>query len=389
MNTHPAWSCYPGGLEPSRRRFLQVLATTASASILASQGKASSQEATIETEEDIPGTYPEDAVLLNFNENPLGPSPRALSAIREHGLQGANRYNNIFPLTRTLAQHHDVSEENLLLGCGSTEFLHIAPWTYLKEGHNLVLPEPSYGWSAGVAASMGADVTRVPLHTDGSIDVTRLLKAFDRNTRLVYVANPNNPTGAALTLDEINEIVGALPDDAVLFVDEAYSQFLPRGETSIDLIKKGAPIIVARTFSKAYGLAGLRLGYAISNEEVIKQLKTFWLWDLGINAAVNIAAPAALADTDHVNTYIRTVDEGLDVLRAGLKELGFACMPHRAPFFMVDLGREAKPVLKALERKKVYVRDGNAWKKPTYLRISVGIASENQAFLEALRQVLD
>ena len=388
MNTYPAWSCYPGGLEPSRRRFLQVLATTASASILASKGRASSQEATIETEEDIPGSYPEDAVLLNFNENPLGPSPKALSAVREHSLLDANRYNNIFPLNRTLAKHHDIPETSILLGCGSTEFLHIAPWTYLKEGHKLVLPDPSYGWSAGVAASMGAEVTRVPLLEDGSIDTARLQKAFDRNTRLGYIANPNNPTGAALTLDEINALVVELPEEAILLVDEAYSQFLPRGETAIDLIKKGAPIIVARTFSKAYGLAGLRLGYAVSNEEVIEKLKTFWLRDLGINSAVYIAAPAALADTDHVNTYIRTVDEGLDVLRTGVKELGLACMPHRAPFFMVDLGREAKPVVKALERKKVYVRDGNAWKKPSYLRISVGIASENQTFLEALRQVL-
>ncbi len=388
MDTHPLWSCYPGGLEPSRRRFLQVLATTAGASVLAYQSKVSGQEAAMATEEDIPGAYPEDAVLLNFNENPLGPSPKALSAIREHGLLNANRYNNIFPLIGILARHHEISETSILLGCGSTEFLHIAPWTYLKEGHSLVLPDPSYGWSAGVAASMGAEVTRVPLLEDGSIDTARLRKAFDRNTRLVYIANPNNPTGAALTLDEINELVAGLPEGAILLVDEAYSQFLPRGESSIDLVKKGAPIIVARTFSKAYGLAGLRLGYAISNEEVIKQLKTFWLWDLGINAAVNVAAPAALADRDHVNAYVRTVDEGLDVLRAGLKELGLTALPHRAPFFMVDLGREAKPVVQALERKKIYVRDGQAWKKPTYLRISVGLASENQAFLEALRKVL-
>lgn len=388
MSTHPPWSCYPGGLEPSRRRFLEVLATAATGSVLACQGKAPSQEATIETEDDIPGASPEGAVLLNFNENPLGPSPKALSAIVQNGLTGANRYNNIYPLIDNLAQHHDVSEKNLLLGCGSTEFLHIAPWTYLKEGHNLVLPEPSYGWSAGVAASMGADIARVPLLEDGSIDIARLLKAVDRNTRLVYIANPNNPTGAGLTLDEVNELVTALPDDAVLLVDEAYSQFLPREETSIDLVKKGAPVIVARTFSKAFGLAGLRLGYAIAPEEVIEKLKTFWLWDLGINAAVNVAAPAALADTDHVNTYIRTVDAGLAYLREGLTDLGLASMRHRAPFFMVDLGREAKPVVEALEHKRVYVRDGKAWNKPTHLRISVGLPAENKALLQAIRQIL-
>jgi histidinol-phosphate aminotransferase len=355
---------------------------------LACQGKVSSQEAAIETDEAIPGAYPEDAVLLNFNENPLGPSPKALSAILEHGLTGANRYNNIFPLMGTLARHHEIAEKNLLLGCGSTEFLHIAPWTFLKEGHSLVLPDPSYGWSAGVAASMGADIVRVPLLQDGSLDVAQFSKALDAKTRLVYIANPNNPTGAALTLDEVNAIVEALPDDAVLFVDEAYSQFLTREETSIDLVKKGAPVIVARTFSKAFGLAGLRLGYAIAPEEVTEKLKTYWLWDLGINAAVNVAAPAALTDTEHVTSYTRTVDEGLEYLRTGLKELGFASMPHRAPFFMVDLKREAKPVVAALEQKKVYVRDGKAWNKPTFLRISVGRPTENQACLDAIRQVL-
>lgn len=390
MKTHPAWSCYPLGLDPSRRSFLKALATAAAASTLACQKEVAGQQQATATEEgvEIPGAYPKGAALLHFNENPLGPSPKAIAAILENQLRDSNRYNNIAPLTSTVARHHDVSEKQLILGCGSTEFLHIAPWTFLREGHSLVLPDPSYGWSAEVARSMGAEVIRVPLDAEGRVDTKTLGSAFDRHTRLVYLANPNNPTGASLEFNEVLALCEALPAEAVLLVDEAYSPFLPHGRSAIDLVHKDAPVIVTRTFSKAYGLAGLRLGYAIAPERWIEKLKTFWLWDLGINAAVNVAGPAALADEQHVQRYVAAVDQGLERLRSGLNELGFRPLPHRAPFFMVDLRREAKPVAKALEKRSVFVRDGKAWRKPTFLRVSVGRASENEAFLDALRQVL-
>jgi histidinol-phosphate aminotransferase len=390
LKQHPPWSCYPQGIEPARRSFLKVLATAAASTLACGEEATGGQKVAERSTppEDVPGDFPEGAVRLNFNENPLGPSPKAIAAIRTNGLADSQRYNNIFPLADSLAQHHGISNQEILLGCGSTEFLHIAPWTFLREGHQLVLPDPSYGWSAGVATSMGANVVRVPVDPEGSIDTPALKKAIDADTRLVYIANPNNPTGAHMTFDEISTLVEALPDQAVLFVDEAYNPFLAEGTSAIKLVRQGAPVIVSRTFSKAYGLAGLRLGYAMAPETLIEKLETFWMLDLGINAAVNIAAPAALADDDHVNRYVSMVDQGLDKLRSGLAALGLAPYKHRAPFLMVDLGREATPVVKALEAKKVYVRDGRAWKTPTFIRISVGTVTENDAFLEALPQVL-
>ena len=152
--------------------------------------------------------------------------------------------------------------------------------------------------------------------------------------------------------------------------------------------KKGAPVIVARTFSKAFGIAGLRLGYVVAPTNLIEPLKLLWTLDMGVNAAANVGGLAALSDQAHVDRYVKLVDDGLDYLRSGLSALGVKSLPHRAPFFMADLGREAAPVVLALAREKVYVRDGKSWEMPTHLRISVGLPDENRIFLERLRGAL-
>lgn len=384
------WSCYPLGVEPSRRAFLRAVAVAAAAASLGASDLVLGQETAAEEPlpDFPPDGFPPDAVRLNFNENPLGPSPKALRAILTDGLGGANRYNFINPLIGAIAGHHGVDVENVLVGCGSTEFLQFAPWAFFRDGGNLVLPSPSYGWSAGVVEGMGREVRRVEVREDGTMDLQGLKKAIDRDTRMVYIANPNNPTGAAFTFEEISSLLDAVPKGAVLLVDEAYGQFLPPGKTAIDLVRGDGPVMALRTFSKAYGMAGLRLGYVIAAGSVLEKLRSVWWGDFGINAAVNVAGPAALADTAHVEKYVRLVDEGLDQLRAGLRRLGFRPMPHRAPFFMVDLGQKARGVVAALQRRGVYVRDGSAWDMPSYLRVSVGLPAENEAFLRELRAEL-
>lgn len=372
------------GVEPTRRTFLGALAAAAG---LGAARLTLGQETAVE--EELPGAFPADgfppgSVRLNFNENPLGPSPQALRAILDNGLGGSHRYNFINPLIAAVAEHHGVSEENVLVGCGSTEFLQFAPWAFFNDGGNLVLPSPTYGWSADVVEGMGREVRRVSLRADGTVDLTALKKAVDRESRMVYLANPNNPTGAALSFAEVSAVAEGLPKGAVLLVDEAYGQFLPPGKTAIDLARDGAPVLALRTFSKAYGMAGLRLGYAVAAAAVTDKLRAVWWGDFGINSAANVAGSAALADQEHVDRYLRVVDAGLAQLRAGLRRLGFEPMPHRAPFFLVDLGREAKPMASALAKRNVYVQDGSVWDMPTYLRVSVGLADENEAFLEAL-----
>ena len=388
------WSCYPHGPEIPRRRFLRSLAMAAAGASVGFRRIASAQEAApIEVDESVLSTedvlaFPEGAVRLNFNENPIGPSPRAIAAILEDGLGESNRYSYVNPLRIAIARRNGVGADNVLMGCGSTEFLQIAPWTFLRKGGRLVLAKPTYAWCAGVARVMGADVTEVALQTGGTLDIEGMKRAIGADTRLVYIANPDNPTGASLSLDAVEDLAKALPEGAVLLVDEAYVDFLPQGESSVSLVRKGAPVIVARTFSKAFGLAGLRLGYVIAPTNLIEPLKLLWTLDMGVNAAANSGGLAALSDQAHVDRYVKLVDEGLAYLRSGLLELGVESLPHRAPFFMADLGREAAPVVVALAREKVYVRDGKSWEMPTYLRISVGVPDENRIFLEKLRGAL-
>jgi histidinol-phosphate aminotransferase len=328
------------------------------------------------------------AVRINFNENPLGPSPKAIAAILENGLRESNRYSYVDPLKKEIARRNGVAVENLLMGCGSTEYLQTAPWTFLRKGGRLVLAKPTYAWCAGVARVMGAEVTEVPLLADGTLDVPGMKRAMTADTKLVYIANPDNPTGASLPVTAVEDLANAMPAGAVLLVDEAYVDFLPDGKTSVSLVRAGAPVVVARTFSKAYGLAGLRLGYVLARKDLIEELKLLWTLDMGVNAAANAGGLAALSDQAHVDRYVKLVDDGLAHLRAGLSELGVKSLPHRAPFFMADLGREAAPVVRALAREQVYVRDGKSWEMPTHLRISIGLPEENRIFLEKLRGAL-
>jgi histidinol-phosphate aminotransferase len=379
-------SCYPTGTMPARRAFLQTLALAAAGASISRLGFAQQG-----ADEPLPlfpaGGFAKGSVRLNFNENPLGPSPKAIAAILENGLRESNRYNLIESTIERIARHHDVPAKNVIVGCGSTEFLQFTPWAFLQDSGNIVLPVPTYDWCGGVAKSMGREVIEVPLGPQGTVDVAALKKAITRDTRMLYVANPNNPTGAGIALDDISSLTETLPEGAVFLVDEAYNDFLPGGESALSLVLRGAPVLVTRTFSKGFGLAGLRLGYAIGPDGVLDKLKNVWWGDLGINAAVHAAAPAALDDGEHVARYVRTVDAGLEQLKEGLRARGFKPYPHRAPFFMVDLGVTARPLVKALQERQVYVRDGSSWDMPTFLRVSVGTSEENESFLRSLHDI--
>ena len=391
FSTDRSWSCYPEGLQPTRRAFLRTLAAAAAVAGTSFPAVASGENSS-PGDEPIPafppGGFPKGSVQLNFNENPLGPSKKVIAAILENGFADANRYNYIDPLIEAVAHHHDMPFENVLVGCGSTEFLQFTPWAFLQDGGNIVLPTPSYGWSAGVAETMGRRTIRVPLGRDGTVDTVAMKKAVSRDTRILYVANPNNPTGAHIPHEEIVGLAEALPPGAVLMVDEAYHDFLFDGDHAFELVRQGAPVLVLRTFSKAYGMAGLRLGYAIGSNSVLGKLRTVSWGDFGINTAARIAGPAALADQEHVRSYIEVIDKGLVQLRSGLQELGFKPYRHRAPFFMVDFERPTHEMVRALFERQIFVQPGSNWGMPTFMRISVGSPNDNSTFLRAIHELV-
>ena len=400
------FECYPSGLGPSRRAFLRAVAATAAGAATASAlpgcdaapqvqdaapevAPAASAADALNSVPTFPeGGFAEGAVRIGFNENPLGPSPKALAAIAADGLAAGNRYNYPDTVRGEIGAHHGTTREHVLVGCGSTEFLQFLPWGFLKPGTtSLVLPEITYGWCGGVAAAIGAEVIRTPMGAEGTLDVAAMRAAIRPDTRIVYIANPNNPTGAAVSHDEIVSLAEAVPEGGILIVDEAYAEFLPEGGDAVSLALAGGPVIVARTFSKAYGMAGLRIGYVVGSGPMFEKATGVWWGDFGLNTAAAVACGPALADRDHVRNYVQTVDEGLAELRAGLGELGCVSWPHRAPFLMTDLGSEALPVVWELFRRGIYVQDGAGWGLPTFLRISVGLSEHHQALLRALREI--
>ena len=371
------FECYPTGLGPSRRTFLRAVAATAAGA--ATAGALPGCDTAPGTQDTAPapapagsaadalgsvpvfpeGGFAEDAVRIGFNENPLGPSPKALAAIAADGLAAGHRYNYPETVRDRIAAHHGARRENVLVGCGSTEFLQFLPWGFLKPGTtSLVLPEITYGWCGGVAASIGAEVIRTPMGPEGTLDVAAMRAAVRPDTRIVYIANPNNPTGAAVSGDEIASLAEAVPEGGILIVDEAYAEFLP--EDAVAQALAGGPVIVARTFSKAYGMAGLRFGYVIGSGPMFEKATGVWWGDFGLNTAAATACGPALDDQEHVEKYVQTIDDGLAELRAGLTELGSVSWPHRAPFLMTDLGSEALPVVWELFRRGIYVQDGPA-----------------------------
>ena len=235
---------------------------------------------------------------------------------------------------------------------------------------------------------MGRRTIRVPLGENGIVDTERLKKAIRRDTRIVYVANPNNPTGSHLPHEEIESLAAAVPSGGVLIVDQAYHDFLDGGDRVFDLVRQEAPVMVLRTFSKAYGLAGLRLGYAVVSGTVASTLRRVWWGDYGINTASRIAGPAALADQEHVTRYVELVDAGLAQLRTGLEALGASPYTHRAPFLMADFGQPTLGLVQSLYERQVYIQPGWLWDKPTFVRVSVGTARDNETFLNAIGELV-
>jgi histidinol-phosphate aminotransferase len=391
LSADRSWSCYPDGLHPTRRAFLKTLAAAAAAAGTTFPALSSGQES-VPAGEPIPayppGGFPEGSAQLNYNESPLGPSKKVIAALVESGFEDANRYNYIDPLIEAIASHHGLPFENVFVGCGSTEFLQFTPWAFLRDGGNLVMPTPSYGWSGMVAKSMGRRVVKARLDDGGVVDTAGLKKSITRDTRIVYVANPNNPTGASIPHEEIVSLAKAVPRGGVLMVDQAYHDFLPDSDRVFDLVREGAPVLVLRTFSKAYGMAGLRLGYAIGSDPVLAILRRVWWGDFGINTATRIAGPVALADQEHIERYIELIDKGLVQLRSGLTDLGVTSYPYRAPFFMADFGKPTTELVRSLYEQQIYVRPGEVWDMPNFMRISVGTARDNETFLNAIKDLM-
>ena len=327
-----------------------------------------------------------DVVKLASNENAWGPSPRALEAIRDE-LHNLWQYpeQSFFDLKHVLAEANGVQPENVVVGHGSEVIIQLIPQLFCNPGDEVIVPDLSYGRYAEAAKLMEARVRTVPLR-DFRYDLAAVRAAVTDRTKLIWMCSPNNPTGAIVRRHEIDALLASLPDSVTVVFDQAYREFVNDEEYAdgLDYLKQGHEnVIVLRTFSKAYGLAGMRLGYALVGERVC------WLLDtikepFNLNRLSIVAGPAALADREWLRDCVAQTIAGRDHLTRRLTEMGFAAVPSQANFLLADVGEDAEELWGRLLRRGVIIRPATGWGLPHHVRVTVGTAAQNERFLEAL-----
>jgi histidinol-phosphate aminotransferase len=329
-----------------------------------------------------------DAVKLASNENPLGPSPRAIEAARRV-LGDASRYPDgaAFALREKLAQKHGVGMAEVLLGCGSNELLDLAVRTFCTAEHHIVFAEPAFVVYRIAALASGIPFTAVPLTAGLAHDLPAMAAAVKSNTRLMFVANPNNPTGTHVGRAAVEKLLREVPPEVIIVMDEAYLEYAdaPDYPDSLELRGLRERLVVCRTFSKIYGLAALRVGYAVGQPQLIDYMNRVRA-PFNVSTIGQAAALAALDDSDHVQTARALNLKERKRLTDTLTGRGLAVAPSQANFILVDVKRPARPVYEALLRQGVIVRPFGSL--PSSLRVTVGTERENDRFLAALAQVL-
>lgn len=335
------------------------------------------------------GSRGEPTVYLASNENPLGPSPRALEALQDSARRWA-RYpdDSCAVLREALAERVGVPADCVVVGAGSTALLKLLAEAYLDPGQRVVYAWPTFPMYPVLARLQGAEEFRVPLDEQGRHDLGRMAEAA-AGARLVIVCNPNNPTGTYLSEAELQAFLDRVPADALVVVDEAYAEFArdaaPDYPDGVRWVREGRRVAVLRTFSKVYGLAGLRVGYLVAPAPVAQAVARV-REPFHVSAPAQAAAVAALEDEAHVARTLRVVAEGRDRLQRLAARLGLRTYPSVANFVWVDLRRPARPVVSELLRCGVVVRPGP--EDGTWVRVSVGTPDELAHFERALDRAL-
>lgn len=331
------------------------------------------------------------SVKLASNENPLGPSPKAVKAIGS-ALGELNRYpdGSGYHLINQIAEKHKVSPANIVLGNGSDEIIGMLTQTLLKPGDEAILPQPSFLIYDIMVRSAGATCVNVPLKSL-CIDLKEIKKRLTSKSKMVFLCNPNNPTGTIILKKEFESFLKSIPPEILVVVDEAYIEFVREQNCAIgiDYIDtQRSPLVVLRTFSKAYGLAGLRIGYGIMPEEISDLINRIRL-PFNTNSLAQIGAIAALNDEKFFNRTLSVIHKGLDFMYDSLNRLGIRYFPTQANFFLIDVERNADEVFEKMLSHGVIVRSMTSYGYPDYIRVNVGLRDENARFIKALDKVLD
>ena len=331
---------------------------------------------------------PPNAIHLNFNENPYGPSPKALAALDACG-DVASRYPGPaeIELTDALAKKYNVSPENIALGCGSTEILRCVDMAFLAPGKNIVAAQPTFEAVLDYAKITRAEPVTIPLTADHRHDLPKMAAACTSKTGVAYVCNPNNPTGTIVWRDELASFIHAVPASTLILVDEAYFDFAddPRYSSAVEWIATNPNVVIARTFSKIYGMAGMRLGYAVGAKETIARIREHSLQD-NTNAAVLAAGLASLSDAANISSCREKMNGTRAWLCGELAKDGRSFVPSQANFVMIDMHTDVRPIIDQFAARNILV--GRRFSSMSnFLRVTIGTQQETEAFVTALREI--
>ncbi len=329
-----------------------------------------------------------DPIKLASNENPLGPSPMAVEAIK-CSLDKLNRYpdGSGHDLINKISEKLKIKPDNIVLGNGSDEIIGMLTRALLKRGDEVVLPWPSFLMYDIMVRSVGAVPVYVSLKSL-SIDLSNIQSRITQRTRMVFLCNPNNPTGTIFSKKDFESFLESIPE-VIVVVDEAYIEFVQdkycaRG---VDFLETGKGVVTLRTFSKAYGLAGIRVGFGVMSEEIAGVLNRIRP-PFNVNSLAQVGAMAALEDEAFLNKTLNLVHEELGFLCNSLDKLGIKYFPTQANFFLIDVKKNADEVFESMLREGVIVRSMTSYGYPEYIRINVGLHDENVRFIKAIDKVI-
>jgi histidinol-phosphate aminotransferase len=327
-------------------------------------------------------------IKLASNENLFGPSPKAVAAIRK---ELPNIY--LYPegpctvLRQALARKFSLPEETVVISNGADNLILMIACAFVDEGDEVVMADPTFSVYTNVTQIMGGRPIKVRLK-DFTHDLDSMLKKINRKTKLVFICNPNNPTGTTISQKSFDHFLSKLPNQVIVVLDEAYGDFVedsfyPNG---LDYIKERKQVILLRTFSKVYGLAGLRIGYALGREDLVDCL--YQVRDpFPVHRLAQVAAVAALNDKDHAIKSIQLVYEGKRYLYKELDKMGLSYVPSQANFIFIDFEKDSEEVFQALLREGIIIRPGKIWDYPTFARVTIGRMEDNQRFIKALKKI--
>ncbi len=329
-----------------------------------------------------------EVIKLASNENPLGASPKAIEAIKKT-LSGINRYPDSqgFYLKKRLTRYHNVEASNIVLGNGSDELIDIIIKTFVEDDENIITADTTFLEYEIISKVNNRKLITVPLKYF-KYDLEAIKRKIDNKTKLIFIANPNNPTGTYVNESELNDFMRGLPEDVILVMDEAYDTFVDVNDfpNTLNYIKR-KNVIVLKTFSKAYGLAGLRIGYALANEDFVSYMERV-RQPFNVNTLAQAGAMAALDDKKFLCRTRKIVLEGKNYLYRELSKLGMAYVPTVANFILIDAGKDTMGVFRDMLKFGVIVRDMKQYGLKNFIRVTIGTKKENERFIKVLKKIL-